>query len=158
VGGQAQVSGVAAPGNYLTDNVNFMPRTLTDQVRGIVKVVTAVADGNPAPEADRSGQRQVAALAETIHNMTDTLATFARAGHRVAREGRRRKGLEARPAFPARPARWSDLTDNAPARRQLRPRFAPSPGPTAVDPGRLDRSIQVDAKGEVAELKTTSTR
>src|SRR5205823_6014351 len=77
LGGQAEVPGVAGTWKDLTDSVNVMAANLTDQVRGIVKVVTAVADGNLRQKLTVEAKGEVAALAETINNMTDTLATFA---------------------------------------------------------------------------------
>src|SRR5205823_996518 len=77
LGGQAQVSGVGGTWKDLTDNVNFMASNLTEQVRGIVKVVTAVANGNLNQRLTVQAKGEVAALADTINNMTDTLATFA---------------------------------------------------------------------------------
>src|ERR1700674_1244056 len=77
LGGQAQVSGVGGTWKDLTDNVNFMASNLTDQVRGIVKVVTAVVDGNLRQKLTVQAKGEVAALGETINNMTNTLATFS---------------------------------------------------------------------------------
>jgi len=74
LGGQAQVSGVGGTWKDLTDNVNFMASNLTDQVRGIVKVVTAVADGNLCQKLTVQAKGEIAALGDTINNMTDTLA------------------------------------------------------------------------------------
>ena len=91
LGGQAQVSGVGGTWKDLTDNVNFMASNLTDQVRGIVKVVTAVADGNLRQKLTVQAKGEVAALAETINNMTDTLATFCRAGDQRGPRSRRRR-------------------------------------------------------------------
>src|SRR4028119_697327 len=85
LGGQAQVSGVAGTWKDLTDNVNFMASNLTEQVRGIVKVVTAVADGNLSQRLTVQAKGEVAALADTINNMTDTLAIFADQVTNVAR-------------------------------------------------------------------------
>src|SRR5207253_940062 len=76
-GGQANVPGVAGTWKDLTDNVNVMAANLTEQVRGIVKVVTAVANGELTLKLTVNAKGEVAALAETINNMTDTLATFA---------------------------------------------------------------------------------
>src|SRR5262249_958206 len=76
-GGQAQVPGVAGTWKDLTDTVNVMAANLTEQVRGIVKVVTAVADGDLKQNLTVKSKGEVAALAETINNMTNTLATFA---------------------------------------------------------------------------------
>src|ERR687896_521093 len=86
LGGQAQVSGVAGTWKDLTDNVNVMATNLTEQVRGIVKVVTAVADGDLNQNLTVNAKGEVAALAETINNMTLTLATFADQVTTVARE------------------------------------------------------------------------
>ncbi len=80
LGGQAVVPGVAGTWKDLTDNVNVMAANLTEQVRGIVKVVTAVANGALTQKLTVNAKGEVAALAETINNMTDTLATFRRPG------------------------------------------------------------------------------
>ncbi|MGB7228290.1 MAG: HAMP domain-containing protein, partial [Candidatus Acidiferrales bacterium] len=86
LGGQAKVPGVAGTWKDLTDNVNVMAANLTEQVRGIVKVVTAVANGELTKKLTVNAKGEVAALAETINNMTDTLATFADQVTTVARE------------------------------------------------------------------------
>src|SRR5207248_8432176 len=75
LGGQAQVPGVAGTWKDLTDNVNVRAANRTEQVRGIVKVVTAVANGVLTQKLTVNAKGEVAALAETINNMTDTLAT-----------------------------------------------------------------------------------
>ena len=77
LGVQAVVPGVGGTWKDLTDNVNFMASNLTEQVRGIVKVVTAVANGNLTQRLTVQAKGEVAALADTINGMTDTLATFA---------------------------------------------------------------------------------
>src|SRR5512138_2010662 len=77
LGVQAEVPGVAGTWKDLTDNVNVMAANLTEQVRGIVKVVTAVADGDLEQNLTVKAKGEVAALADTINNMTGTLATFA---------------------------------------------------------------------------------
>ena len=90
LGGQAQVPGVAGTWKDLTDTVNVMAANLTEQVRGIVKVVTVVANGDLKQNLAVKSKGEVAALAETINNMTDTLAHVRRPGHhRGARSGRR---------------------------------------------------------------------
>src|SRR5207244_4024503 len=86
LGGQAQVPGVAGTWKDLTDNVNQMASNLTSQVRGIVKVVTAVANGDLAQKFVVATKGEIAALADTINNMTDTLRTFAEQVTTVARE------------------------------------------------------------------------
>src|SRR5205823_8610860 len=86
LGGQADVPGVAGVWKNLTDNVNFMARNLTTQVRGISRVVTAVANGDLSQKLLVDAKGEVAALAETINDMTDTLGTFADQVSSVARE------------------------------------------------------------------------
>ncbi len=98
LGGQALVPGVAGTWKDLTDNVNVMAANLTEQVRGIVKVVTAVANGALTQKLTVNAKGEVAALAETINNMTDTLATFADQVTTVAREA----GVEGRLGGQAR--------------------------------------------------------
>src|SRR4029077_6606837 len=85
-GGQAEVPGASGVWKSLTDNVNVMARNLTTQVRGIVKVVTAVAMGDLKQQLVGDLKGEVASLAETINNMTDTLSTFAEQVSTVARE------------------------------------------------------------------------
>ena len=111
LGGQAEVRGVAGTWKDLTDNVNFMARNLTTQVRGIVKVVTAVANGDLKQRLVVEAKGEVAALAETINSMTETLGTFAEQVSTVARE----VGVEGKLGGQARPVAgtWKDLTDNA---------------------------------------------
>src|SRR6516162_7329563 len=155
LGGQAQVSGVGGTWKDLTDNVNFMASNLTDQVRGIVKVVTAVADGNLRQKLTVQAKGEVAALAETINNMTDTLATFAEQVISVAREVGVEGRLGGQASVPGAAGSWRDLTDNVNLlagnlTTQVR---AIAEVATAVTQGDLTRSIQVDARGEVAELK-----
>ncbi len=104
LGGQAEVPGVAGTWKDLTDNVNFMASNLTDQVRGIVKVVTAVANGNLRQKLTVEAKGEVAALAETINNMTDTLATFAEQVTNVGARSRRRRAPR-RPGERARRGR-----------------------------------------------------
>ncbi len=155
LGGQAEVSGVGGIWKDLTDNVNFMASNLTDQVRGIVKVVTAVADGNLRQKLTVQAKGEVAALAETINNMTATLATFADQVTNVAREVGVDGRLGGQANVPGAAGMWKDLTGNvnllaANLTTQVR---AIAEVATAVTQGDLTRSIQVDAKGEVSELK-----
>jgi HAMP domain-containing protein/CheY-like chemotaxis protein len=155
LGGQAQVQGVAGTWKDLTDSVNVMAANLTDQVRGIVKVVTAVADGNLRQKLTVIAKGEVAALAETINNMTDTLATFAEQVTNVAREVGVEGRLGGQAHVPGAAGTWKDLTGNvnllaANLTTQVR---AIAEVATAVTKGDLTRSIQVDARGEVAELK-----
>jgi len=155
LGGQAQVPGVAGTWKDLTDTVNFMAANLTEQVRGIVKVVTAVADGDLKQNLTVKSKGEVAALAETINNMTETLATFADQVTSVAREVGVEGRLGGQANVPGAAGTWKDLTGNvnllaANLTSQVR---AIAEVATAVTKGDLTRSIQVDARGEVAELK-----
>jgi CheY-like chemotaxis protein/HAMP domain-containing protein len=155
LGGQAQVSGVAGTWKDLTDSVNFMASNLTDQVRGIVKVVTAVADGNLRQKLTVQAKGEVAALGDTINNMTDTLATFSEQVISVAREVGVEGRLGGQANVPGAAGSWRDLTDNVNLlagnlTTQVR---AIAEVATAVTKGDLTRSIQVETRGEVAELK-----
>ena len=155
LGGQAQVPGVAGTWKDLTDTVNVMAANLTEQVRGIVKVVTAVANGDLKQNLAVKSKGEVAALAETINNMTDTLATFADQVTTVAREVGVEGRLGGQANVPGAAGTWKDLTGNvnllaANLTTQVR---AIAEVATAVTKGDLTRSIQVEARGEVAELK-----
>jgi HAMP domain-containing protein len=155
LGGQAQVPDVAGTWKDLTDNVNVMAVNLTEQVRGIVKVVTAVANGELTQKLTVNAKGEVAALAETINNMTNTLATFADQVTTVAREVGVEGRLGGQANVPGASGTWKDLTGNVNLladnlTNQVR---AIAEVATAVTKGDLTRSIQVDASGEVAELK-----
>jgi CheY-like chemotaxis protein/signal transduction histidine kinase/HAMP domain-containing protein len=155
LGGQAKVPGVAGTWKDLTDNVNVMAANLTEQVRGIVKVVTAVANGELTQKLTVNAKGEVAALAETINNMTDTLATFADQVTTVAREVGVEGRLGGQANVPGAAGTWKDLTGNVNLladnlTNQVR---AIAEVTTAVTKGDLTRSVQVEASGEVAELK-----
>src|SRR5205814_3607066 len=112
LGGQAQVPGVAGTWKDLTDNVNQMASNLTSQVRGIVKVVTAVADGDLAQKFVVEAKGEIAALADTINAMTDTLRLFAEQVTTVAREVGIEGKLGGQANVPGAAGTWRDLTDN----------------------------------------------
>jgi len=155
LGGQAEVPDVAGTWKDLTDNVNVMAVNLTEQVRGIVKVVTAVATGDLTQKLTVNAKGEVAALAETINNMTGTLATFADQVTTVAREVGVEGRLGGQANVPGAAGTWKDLTGNVNLladnlTNQVR---AIAEVATAVTKGDLTRSIQVEASGEVAELK-----
>ncbi|HEY6601900.1 MAG TPA: HAMP domain-containing protein [Xanthobacteraceae bacterium] len=155
LGGQAVVPGVAGTWKDLTDTVNVMAANLTEQVRGIVKVVTAVANGDLKQNLTVKSKGEVAALAETINNMTNTLATFADQVTTVAREVGVEGRLGGQANVPGAAGTWKHLTGNvnllaANLTTQVR---AIAEVATAVTKGDLTRSIQVDARGEVATLK-----
>jgi HAMP domain-containing protein/CheY-like chemotaxis protein/signal transduction histidine kinase len=155
LGGQADVRGVAGTWEDLTDNVNSMASNLTDQVRGIARVVTAVANGDLKRKLTVEAKGEIAELADTINNMTDTLATFADQVTSVAREVGVEGKLGGQANVPGAAGTWRDLTDNvnglaANLTNQVR---AIAEVSTAVTKGDLTRSITVEAQGEVAALK-----
>src|SRR5690606_29271700 len=139
----------------LTDNVNVMADNLTNQVRGIVKVVTAVANGDLTQKLTVESKGEIAALANTINSMTDTLAIFADQVTTVAREVGVEGRLGGQANVPGASGTWKDLTANvnllaANLATQVR---AIADVATAVTKGDLTRYSQVEAKGEVADLK-----
>ncbi|MBI2909988.1 MAG: HAMP domain-containing protein, partial [Chloroflexi bacterium] len=155
LGGQAEVKGVAGTWRDLTDSVNLMAANLTSQVRGIAKVVTAVANGDLKQKLTVEAKGEIASLADTINAMIDTLATFAEQVTTVAREVGFEGRLGGQANVPGAAGTWRDLTDNvnrlaANLTSQVR---AIAEVATAVTKGDLTRSIQVDASGEVAVLK-----
>ncbi|HEY0458564.1 MAG TPA: HAMP domain-containing protein [Pyrinomonadaceae bacterium] len=155
LGGQAEVKGVAGVWKDLTDNVNFMASNLTTQVRGIARVVTAVANGNLNRKLEVEALGEIAELADTINAMIDTLATFADQVTTVAREVGIEGELGGQANVPGASGTWRDLTDNvnqlaANLTNQVR---AMADVATAVTKGDLTRTITVDASGEVAFLK-----
>src|SRR3989442_14715848 len=155
LGGQAHVKGVAGIWKDLTDNVNMMAGNLTDQVRGIARVVTAVATGDLRSKVVFEAKGEIGALAETINEMTSTLATFAEQVTTMAREVGVEGRLGGQASVPGAAGTWKHLTDNvnelaAALTNQLR---AIAEVATAVTRGDLNRSHWVDARGEVALLK-----
>ena len=155
LGGQAQVQGVSGTWRGLTENVNFMAANLTSQVRGIAKVVTAVANGDLRLKLTVEAKGEIAALADTINSMIDTLATFADQVTTVAREVGVDGELGGQARVPGAAGTWKDLTDNvnqlaANLTTQVR---AIAEVATAVTKGDLTQSISVEAQGEVAVLK-----
>ncbi|HET6879826.1 MAG TPA: HAMP domain-containing protein, partial [Pirellulales bacterium] len=155
LGGQADVKGVAGTWKDLTDNVNFMAGNLTSQVRNIAIVVTAVANGDLTRKLAVDAKGEIAALADTINGMINTLATFADQVTTVAREVGVEGKLGGQASVPGAAGTWKDLTDNV---NQLANNLttqvrAIAEVATAVTKGDLTRSITVEAFGEVAELK-----
>src|SRR5205814_2315186 len=139
----------------LTESVNLMAGNLTDQVRGIARVVTAVAIGDLRRKVVFEAKGEIASLADTINEMTDTLATFAAQVTTVARKVGVEGKLGGQASVPGAAGTWKDLTDNvnqlaANLTTQVR---AIAEVATAVTTGDLTRSIRVEASGEVAVLK-----
>ncbi len=158
LGGQADVKGVSGVWKDLTDNVNFMATNLTAQVRGIVKVVTAVANGDLSQKlVGVEAKGEIAALADTLNSMTKTLGIFAEQVTSVARTVGVEGKLGVQAQVPGVAGTWKDLTDNVNLlannlTTQVRNIAEVT---TAVATGDLSKKITVDAKGEVLELKST---
>ena len=157
LGGQAEVRGVSGVWRDLTENVNFMASNLTDQVRNIAAVATAVAQGDLSQKITVDAKGEVAALADTINSMTDTLGVFAEQVTGVAREVGTEGKLGGQAEVPGVAGTWKDLTDSvnsmaANLTDQVRNIAAVT---TAVAQGDLSQKITVDAKGEVLSLKET---
>jgi HAMP domain-containing protein/signal transduction histidine kinase/DNA-binding response OmpR family regulator len=157
LGGQAEVTGVSGTWRDLTENVNFMAGNLTTQVRSIASVATAVARGDLTQKITVEARGEVAALADTINEMTDTLATFADQVTGVAREVGTEGILGGQAEVPNVAGTWKDLTENVNLMAgnlttQVR---NISQVTTAVAKGDLSQKITADAKGEILELKNT---
>jgi HAMP domain-containing protein/signal transduction histidine kinase/CheY-like chemotaxis protein len=157
LGGQAEVPSAAGTWRDLTDSVNVMAANLTDQVRQIAQVTTAVADGDLAQKVTVEAKGEVAALAETINSMTDTLRTFAEQVTGVAREVGTLGVLGGQADVPGVAGTWKDLTDsvNSMATNLTNQVRNIAEVTTAVANGDLSRQITVDAQGEILELKRT---
>ena len=155
LGGQAEVPGVGGTWKDLTDNVNLMATNLTNQVRGIADVVTGVAQGNLNRKLTVEAKGEIAALAETINGMIETLSTFGDQVTNMAREVGVEGKLGGQARVPGAAGLWRDLTDNvnqlaANLTNQVR---SIAEVATAVTKGDLTRSIAVEASGEMAALK-----
>ncbi|MFZ2491374.1 MAG: HAMP domain-containing protein, partial [Thermoanaerobaculia bacterium] len=155
LGGQAMVKGVSGTWKDLTDNVNMMASNLTNQVRGIARVVTAIAKGNLKQKLAVEARGEIAELGDTINDMIETLATFADQVTTVAREVGVEGRLGGQANVPGAAGTWKDLTDNvnqlaANLTTQVR---AIADVATAVTKGDLTRNITVEAQGELAALK-----
>jgi len=157
LGGQAEVPGVAGSWQDLTDSVNAMAGNLTGQVRSIAQVTTAVAKGDLSQKITVEAKGEVAALADTINGMVDTLSSFAAEVTRVAREVGTEGKLGGQADVQGVSGTWKDLTESvnvmaANLTDQVRAIAAVT---TAVAKGDLTQKIGVDARGEILELKTT---
>ncbi|SPE99297.1 HAMP domain-containing protein [Streptomyces sp. MA5143a] len=157
LGGQAEVPGVAGVWKELTDSVNTMAGNLTAQVRGIAQVTTAVANGDLSQKVTVPARGEVAKLAETINQMTETLRIFADEVTRVANEVGAEGRLGGQAQVPGAAGTWKDLTDsvNTVFRNltiQVRDIAAVT---TAVANGDLSQKVTVDVAGEMLELKNT---
>ena len=155
LGGQAEVKGVSGTWRDLTENVNQLAGNLTDQVRNIAQVTTAVARGDLSQKITVDAKGEVAALAETINTMVDQLRAFAAEVTRVAREVGTEGRLGGQAKVEGVSGTWKHLTENV---NQLAGNLttqvrAIAEVSTSVTRGDLTRTIEVEAQGEVAELK-----
>ncbi|MFJ9648222.1 HAMP domain-containing protein [Streptomyces sp. NPDC101206] len=157
LGGQAKVPGVAGVWKDLTDSVNTMAGNLTAQVRGIAQVTTAVANGDLSQKVRVSARGEVAQLAETINQMTETLRTFADEVTRVASEVGAKGLLGGQAQVPGAAGTWKDLTDSVnTVFRNLTTQVRDiAQVTTAVANGDLSQKVTVDVAGEMLELKNT---
>jgi CheY-like chemotaxis protein/signal transduction histidine kinase/HAMP domain-containing protein len=155
LGGQANVPGVGGTWKDLTDSVNFMASSLTGQVRNIALVTTAIASGDLSQKITVDVRGEMAELKDTVNSMVDRLSVFADEVTRVAREVGTDGKLGGQAEVPDVAGTWKDLTDNVNAMansltNQVR---AIKDVAIAVTEGDLTRSITVDARGELDELK-----
>src|SRR6266550_4375277 len=157
LGGQAQVRGAAGVWKDLTDNVNLMAANLTDQVRNIADVTTAVAKGDLSKKITVDVHGEIRELKDTINVMVDQLNAFAREVNRVAREVGTEGNLGGQAQVEGVAGVWKDLTDNVNymagnLTAQVRNIAEVT---TAVAQGDLSKKITVEVKGEILELKDT---
>ena len=157
LGGQAHVRGASGTWKDLTDNVNVMASNLTDQVRSIAEVATAVARGDLSQQITVEAKGEVAELAQAINAMVGTLSAFAGEVTRVASEVGTEGILGGQASVPNKAGTWKDLTDsvNSMATNLTNQVRNIAQVTTAVAQGDLSRKIDVDARGEILELKTT---
>jgi signal transduction histidine kinase/HAMP domain-containing protein/ActR/RegA family two-component response regulator len=157
LGGQAQVRGVSGTWRDLTDNVNSMASNLTDQVRNIAQVATAVAEGDLSQKITVDARGEILQLKNTVNTMVDQLSSFADEVTRVAREVGTEGNLGGQAQVRGVAGTWRDLTDNVNSMAsnltgQVRNIAQVT---TAVARGDLSQKITVDARGEILELKNT---
>src|SRR3989475_208872 len=157
LGGQADVKGVSGTWKDLTDNVNILARNLTDQVRNIAKVTTAVANGDLSQKITVHARGEVLALKNTVNTMVDQPRSFAAEVTRVAREVGTEGKLGGQAQVPGVAGTWKDLTESVNTlagnlTSQVRNIALVT---TAVANGELSRKITVPARGEIRELKST---
>src|ERR1700727_3082204 len=157
LGGQAVVRGVSGTWKDLTDNVNVMASNLTAQVRSIAQVATAVERGDLSQQITVEAKGEVAALTQTINRMVGTLSAFADEVTRVAREVGTEGRLGGQADVKGVAGTWKDLTDNVNSMAdnltsQVR---SIAQVTTAVAQGDMTKKIDVAARGEILELKTT---
>src|SRR6266568_1588367 len=155
LGGQAYVRGVSGVWKDLTDNVNVMAGNLTGQVRNIAQGATAVANGDLSKKIDVDARGEILELKTTINTMVDQLSSFAAEVTRVAREVGTEGRLGGQAEVIGVSGTWQRLTEtvNQLAGNLTTQVRAIAAVATAVTAGDLTRQIDMDVKGEVAELK-----
>ncbi|KAH8602669.1 hypothetical protein B0O99DRAFT_6044 [Bisporella sp. PMI_857] len=157
LGGQAQIVGVDGTWKELTNNVNIMAQNLTDQVREIASVTTAVAHGDLTQKIERPAQGEILQLQQTINTMVDQLRTFAAEVTRVARDVGTDGILGGQAEIEGVKGMWNTLTVNVNAMAnnlttQVRDIATVT---TAVAKGDLTQKVQAECKGEILQLKVT---
>ncbi|KAK6842185.1 hypothetical protein PG989_009286 [Apiospora arundinis] len=157
LGGQAMIEGVDGTWKELTDNVNVMAQNLTDQVREIASVTTAVAHGDLTKKIERPAKGEILQLQQTINTMVDQLRTFASEVSRVARDVGTEGMLGGQADVMGVQGMWNELTVNVNAMAdnlttQVRDIAKVT---TAVARGDLTQKVQAECKGEIFELKST---
>jgi HAMP domain-containing protein len=157
LGGQAEVEGVSGTWRGLTENVNFMASNLTNQVRNIAQVATAVANGDLSQKITVDAKGEILELKDTINTMVDQLSSFAAEVTRVAREVGSEGKLGGQAQVEGVSGTWRDLTENvnfmaASLTEQVRNIADVT---TAVANGDLSKKVTVDVRGEILELKNT---
>ncbi|MEV0992945.1 HAMP domain-containing protein [Streptomyces sp. NPDC049949] len=157
LGGQADVPGVGGAWLDLTDSVNFMAGNLTDQVRSIAQVATAVAEGDLSQKITVTARGEILELKETINTMVEQLSAFAGEVTRVAREVGTEGRLGGQADVKGVSGTWKDLTEsvNVMADNLTAQVRSIAQVTTAVAQGDLTQKIRVDARGEILELKET---
>ena len=157
LGGQAEVKGVAGVWKDLTDSVNSMAGNLTNQVRNIAEVTTAVAKGDLSTRITVDARGEILQLKNTINTMVDQLSSFAAEVTRVAREVGTEGKLGGQADVPGVGGTWKDLTDsvNSMAGNLTAQVRNIAEVTTAVAKGDLSRKITVQVRGEILELKNT---
>ncbi|EJT81539.1 sensor protein gacS [Gaeumannomyces tritici R3-111a-1] len=157
LGAQAQIEGVDGTWKELTDNVNIMAQNLTDQVREIASVTTAVAHGDLTQKIERPAKGEILQLQQTINTMVDQLRTFASEVTRVARDVGTEGMLGGQADVEGVKGMWNELTVNVNAMAnnlttQVRDIIKVT---TAVAKGDLTQKVQAECRGEIFELKNT---
>src|SRR5208282_5504459 len=155
LGGQAEVEGVAGTWRDLTESVNSMAGNLTNQVRNIAGVTTAVAKGDLSTKITVDARGEILELKNTINTMVDQLNAFASEVTRVAREVGTEGKLGGQAVVKGVAGVWKDLTDsvNSMASNLTNQVRDVSKVATAIATGDLTQKITVDVRGEILQIK-----